>query len=160
MVCFIKNIVISACTSHLIFAYLGVHFLHSMKYIHRDIKPANVLLYKSSPDDSEYTYKLADFGLAVEFSNHSDLSTVCGTKRFMAPEMDGSRQYGPEVDIWSLGVLFFSLLIGKHAQVNATKEETYKPIKEHNLKPLYPTDLTRHIPVEYEPNVYCRTTSL
>ena len=112
-----------------------------MEYIHRDIKPANVLLYKSSPNDSEYTYKLADFGLAVEFSNDSDLSTVCGTKRFMAPEMDGSRQYGPEVDIWSLGVLFFSLLIGKHAQVNATKEETYRPIKENNLKPLYPTDL-------------------
>ena len=112
-----------------------------MEYIHRDIKPANVLLYKSSPDDSECTYKLADFGLAVEFSNSSDLSTVCGTKRFMAPEMDGSRQYGPEVDIWSLGVLFFSLLIGKHAQINASKEETYRPIKENNLKPLYPTDL-------------------
>ena len=120
---------------------LGVHFLHSMRYIHRDIKPANVLLYKSSPDDTEYTYKLADFGLAVEFDNTSDLSTVCGTKRFMAPEMDGSRKYGPEVDVWSLGVLFYSLLVGKHAQQNAAKEETYRPIKENNLKPIFPEDL-------------------
>ena len=103
-----------------------------MKYIHRDIKPANVLRYKS-PDDIAYTYKIADFGLAVEFSNRKDLSTICGTKRFMAPEMDGTKPYGPEIDIWSLGVLFYSLLIGKHAQVNASKEETYKPIKESSL---------------------------
>ena len=123
------------------FLFLGVHFLHSMKYIHRDIKPANVLRYKS-PDDIAYTYKIADFGLAVEFSNRTDLSTICGTKRFMAPEMDGTKQYGKEIDIWSLGVLFYSLLIGKHAQVNASKEETYKPIKESSLcKPIFPQDL-------------------
>ena len=111
-----------------------------MKYIHRDIKPANVLRYRSS-NDIDYTYKIADFGLAVGFENSSDLTTLCGTKRFMAPEMDGARIYGPQVDVWSLGVLFFSLLVGKHAQVDATKEETYRPTKKDNLSPLFPRDL-------------------
>ena len=66
---------------------------------------------------------------------------MCGTKRFMAPEMDGINPYGPEVDVWSLGVLFFSLLVGKHSQVDATNEETYRPIKNEKCMALYPTDL-------------------
>ena len=59
----------------------------------------------------------------------------------MAPEMDGINPYGPEVDVWSLGVLFFSLLVGKHSQVDATNEETYRPIKNEKCMALYPTDL-------------------
>ena len=59
----------------------------------------------------------------------------------MAPEMDGNTLYGPEVDIWSLGIMFFSLLVGKHSQVDSTKEETYRPIKQENLSPLYPNNL-------------------
>ena len=98
---------------------LGVDFLHSLHYIHRDIKPANILLYQAE-NNANYTYKVADFGLAVKYTDTSDLNTICGTRRFMAPEMDGTHIYGPEVDVWSLGVLYFSLLIGKHPQVDAT----------------------------------------
>ena len=86
------------------------------------IKPANILRHRAE-NEEKYTYKIADFGLAVKYNNSSDLSTICGTKRFMAPEMNGNK-YGPEVDVWSLGVLYYSMLVGKHAQVDATKEES------------------------------------
>ena len=59
----------------------------------------------------------------------------------MAPEMTGYTEYGPEVDIWSLCELFFSLLVGKHPTVDSTKVEIYKPIKSAYQKPIYPKDL-------------------
>ena len=126
---------------------LGVHFLHELEYIHRDIKPANILRHKTT-NDGRYTYKIADFGLAVKHNNKSDLTTICGTKRFMAPEMNGQSTYGPEVDVWSLGVLFYSLLVGKHSQVDATKEETFRPMKENSLSALYPNDLHISTPTQ------------
>ena len=121
-------------------------FLHTLKYIHRDIKPANILRHRAE-NEEKYTYKIADFGLAVKYNNISDLSTICGTKRFMAPEMNGNR-YGPEVDVWSLGVLYYSMLVGKHAQVDATKEETYKPMQVKTRGALYPNDLNISLPTQ------------
>ncbi|KAH9213961.1 kinase-like domain-containing protein [Leptodontidium sp. 2 PMI_412] len=68
--------------------------------VHRDIKPANILLQSRDP----LHIKLTDFG----FSRASnDLTTLCGTPLYLAPEVYRKRSYTPAVDIWSLGVVAF-----------------------------------------------------
>ena len=68
--------------------------------VHRDIKPANILLQSLDP----LHIKLTDFG----FSRASnDLTTLCGTPLYLAPEVYKKRSYTPAVDIWSLGVVAF-----------------------------------------------------
>ena len=68
--------------------------------VHRDIKPGNILLQSVDP----LHIKLTDFGL-LRASN--DLTTLCGTPLYLAPEVFKKRSYTPAVDIWSLGVVAF-----------------------------------------------------
>ena len=76
--------------------------LHGRKdpIVHRDIKPANILLQCRNP----LYIKLADFGLSRA---QVDLTTMCGTPIYLAPEVWGGKKYTPVVDIWSLGVVAF-----------------------------------------------------
>ena len=79
-------------------------FLHRHHVIHRDIKPENILL------DADNDAKVADFGWSTVTAHKR--STFCGTLDYLAPEMLGE-SYDHRVDIWSLGVLMFELLVGK-----------------------------------------------
>jgi len=101
----------------------GVEAIHNAGFIHRDIKEANVFIAKNAAASgsqhqlvkehaNQLTYKLGDFGLAAEMGVSN--TTMCGTKTFMAPEINGHTPYGPEVDVWSLGVLLYTLLVGRH----------------------------------------------
>ena len=86
----------------------AVGFIHSQGIVHRDIKPENVLI-KKLPD-----VRLADFGLAAEYAPGMKLDTFCGTTQYSAPEcLMGVEYNGVKADIWSLGVLFYAMLVGK-----------------------------------------------
>jgi serine/threonine protein kinase len=74
--------------------------------VHRDIKPANILLQSRDP----LHIKLTDFGLSKE---SNDLTTLCGTLRYLAPEVYWKGSYTPAVDIWSLGAVAFELACGR-----------------------------------------------
>merc|ERR1719295_1337240 len=89
----------------------GVSAIHAAGFIHRDIKEANIFVSEGS-SHQQTTYKLGDFGLATPSGQVN--TTMCGTKTFMAPEVDGRTPYGPGVDVWSLGVLLYTLLTGSH----------------------------------------------
>ena len=79
--------------------------MHENKIAHRDIKLANILRFKDNK------VKLADFGLSSFYENH--LHTSCGSPCFAAPEVLQSKAYDPKAaDIWSLGVVFYSLIEG------------------------------------------------
>ncbi|KAM9811336.1 phosphorylase b kinase gamma catalytic chain, skeletal muscle/heart isoform-like [Syngnathus typhle] len=89
-----------------------VHFLHEQNIVHRDLKPENILL------DDQMNIKLTDFGFAVQIQSGEKLKEVCGTPLYLAPEiiqcsMDpGHGGYGTAVDIWSAGVIMYTLLAG------------------------------------------------
>jgi calcium/calmodulin-dependent protein kinase I len=89
----------------------AIDYLHHLGIVHRDLKPENLLL-KDSSDICEV--KLADFGLSkiVGQAGMQMMMTACGTPGYVAPEVLQAMGYGPEVDLWSIGVITYILLCG------------------------------------------------
>ncbi|XP_038210119.1 serine/threonine-protein kinase S6KL [Zerene cesonia] len=86
---------------------IALDFLHNAGIIYRDLKPENILL------DNDYNIKLIDFGLSKWLSVGSRTTTLCGTLKYMAPEILQREPYGHAVDWWSLGVLTCRMLTGE-----------------------------------------------
>nr|QHO60637.1 AMP-activated protein kinase alpha subunit [Crassostrea hongkongensis] len=85
----------------------GVDYCHRHMVVHRDLKPENLLL------DSNLNVKIADFGLSNMMHDGEFLRTSCGSPNYAAPEVISGKLYaGPEVDIWSCGVILYALLCG------------------------------------------------
>merc|ERR1712184_223396 len=86
---------------------LGVKYLHENKIIHRDLKLGNIFLN----DDMEI--KLGDFGLATKENFDGERKrTLCGTPNYIAPEVLTKKGHSYEVDIWSIGCIMYTLLVG------------------------------------------------
>ena len=86
----------------------GVDYCHRHMVVHRDLKPENLLL------DSRMNVKIADFGLSNIMTDGNFLKTSCGSPNYAAPEVISGMLYaGPEVDVWSCGVILYVLLCGK-----------------------------------------------
>ena len=105
----------------------AVYFLHENQIIHRDIKPENLLIGENN------TIKLCDFGWAKNLSL-KNRSSYCGTVEYMAPEIIESENYDYSVDIWSLGILLYELLMGHSPFKDKTTKNTIVNIKLHELK--------------------------
>ena len=104
----------------------AVNFLHQNNIIHRDIKPENILFGENN------LLKLCDFGWAKEI-NVNNRITFCGTMEYMAPEIVGSENYDFSVDIWSLGILLYELIMG-HSPFRSQKDRNIVTnIKKHDL---------------------------
>ncbi|KAF0988673.1 hypothetical protein HZS_2956, partial [Henneguya salminicola] len=85
----------------------AVNYCHQLHIVHRDLKTENLLL------DANLNIKIADFGFSNEYHPGRKLNTYCGSPPFAAPELFQGQSYeGPEVDIWSLGVILYSLVCG------------------------------------------------
>lgn len=87
----------------------AVGYCHSCSVVHRDIKPENILT------DSELDLKLTDFGLSADISCGELLTEQVGSLHYAAPELlrHTCSYRGPEVDVWSCGVVLYCLLCGR-----------------------------------------------
>jgi len=107
---FLKNIKLTESRARVIFSQIidTVTYCHSNSIVHRDINMKNILL------DEHLNIKIIDFGLSNFVTEGQLHSTFCGTPAYAAPEMILGKQYiGPEVDVWSSGVVLYVLCSGK-----------------------------------------------
>ena len=90
---------------------LGVNYLHSQNIIHRDLKPENILMTEKM---GHMICKVSDFGVSrIKLSKHDKFFTYIGSYPYMAPEITGDQEYGSEVDIFALGLLFYVVFKNK-----------------------------------------------
>jgi 5'-AMP-activated protein kinase catalytic alpha subunit len=98
----------------------GVEYLHKIEIVHRDLKPENLLF------DHNKDIKIADFGLSNYYPKDKFLSTPCGSPCYAAPEMvRGFKYHGSGVDIWSCGIVLFTMVCG------------YLPFEDENQEKLF-----------------------
>ena len=87
----------------------ALSYLHGIGITHRDLKAENVLYYSPGPS----RVVISDFGFASLRGPDSVLSTYCGTREYLSPELTSRMQYTNKVDVWALGCLVFFMLSGR-----------------------------------------------
>ena len=93
---------------------LALEYMHTIGIVHRDLKLSNILISDIGDGEAnELNVKLCDFGLAV-ILEHPDEEhfTLCGTPNYIAPEVAMQRSHGLPADLWSVGCLFYSMVVG------------------------------------------------
>jgi len=121
----------------------AVHYMHENNVIHRDLKLGNLFV------DKYLQIKVGDLGLASKLSSSDEKrKTICGTPNYIAPEViDGNKEtrgHSFEVDIWSMGVICFTTLVGKPPYESKDVKSTYQRILANKYS--FPS----HIPLSTE----------
>jgi len=102
----------------------GVEYCHGHMVVHRDLKPENLLL------DADQQLRIADFGLSNVMKDGDFFKTSCGSPNYAAPEVISGKLYaGPEVDVWSCGVILYALLCGSLPFDDENIPNLFKKIK-------------------------------
>jgi polo-like kinase 1 len=122
----------------------SLQYLHQNLVIHRDLKLGNLFL------DAELRIKVGDFGLAAKLTSPLEKrKTICGTPNYIAPEiLDGKDGHSFEVDIWSAGVVMYTLLIGTPPFESKDVKSTYKRIMTNSFHfpdHIYISDDAKHL---------------
>lgn len=112
----------------------ALNYLHQKDIMHRDLKPENMIL-KDKVELEENTLKLVDFGLSSYCDIEEYLFKRCGTPGYVAPEIINSSskenvKFTPKVDVFSAGIIFYILLIGK----SPFKGKSFQEILDQNKK--------------------------
>ncbi|GEQ68949.1 hypothetical protein JCM33374_g2619 [Metschnikowia sp. JCM 33374] len=114
----------------------ALDYCHKNNVVHRDLKIENIMINK----DGEI--KIIDFGLSNLYNPHNLLKTYCGSLYFAAPELLCAKPYtGPEVDVWSFGVVLYVLVCGKVPFDDPVVSALHEKIKKGNVE--YPSFISR-----------------
>ena len=107
----------------------AVKYLHTRNIVHRDLKTGNLFL------DDQMNIKVGDFGLAALLVSGKDMevkrrTTMCGTPNYLAPEiLEKGKGHSEKVDLWAIGIISYTLAVGKAPFHAGSKEEIYKKLK-------------------------------
>lgn len=106
---------------------VALKYLHRRRVLHRDLKLGNLFL------DADARIKVGDFGLAAQLEHDGDRKrTICGTPNYIAPEiLEGKHGHSYEVDVWSLGVILYTMVIGRPPFETADVKTTYRRIRNN-----------------------------
>ncbi|KAH8101081.1 kinase-like domain-containing protein [Cristinia sonorae] len=111
------------------------HYMHTHQVIHRDLKLGNIFL------DAHMNVKVGDFGLAALIENPGERKkTICGTPNYIAPEVlfDTANGHSFEVDTWSIGVILYTLVVGRPPFQTKDVKAIYKRIRDNEYE--FPAD--------------------
>eukprot|EP01130_Rhizamoeba_saxonica_P007126 TRINITY_DN2866_c0_g2_i1.p1 TRINITY_DN2866_c0_g2~~TRINITY_DN2866_c0_g2_i1.p1 ORF type:complete len:652 (-),score=132.18 TRINITY_DN2866_c0_g2_i1:31-1986(-) len=101
----------------------AVEYCHAHLVVHRDLKPENLLL------DEDLNIKISDFGLSNFINPNKDFTTFCGSLHYASPEiLNGQSYIGPGIDIWSIGVILYCLVVGRQPWDGDTANEVMDSI--------------------------------
>lgn len=113
----------------------GVKYLHDSSIIHRDLKLGNLFL------NDQLNVKIGDFGLATRIDFDGERKkTLCGTPNYIAPEILNKKGHSFEVDIWSIGCVMYTLLVGQPPFETKSLKDTYSKIKKCDYRYVYKFD--------------------
>ena len=114
--------------SHVLQLVEALKYLQSQQVIHRDLKLANLFV------NERMEIKLGDFGLAAKLEYEGEKKrTICGTPNYIAPEiLDTHIGHSFEVDVWSLGVIIYTMVVGKPPFETQDVQTTYDRIRMCN----------------------------
>ena len=103
----------------------GLEYLHINGVSHRDLKPENILL------DQDKNVKICDFGLSNKMKDGNFLYSSCGSPNYAAPELINGKSYnGALIDIWSSGVILYTILTGQLPFNEKQANKLYQKIRE------------------------------
>uniref|UniRef100_A0A3P9HKZ9 Serine/threonine-protein kinase PLK n=1 Tax=Oryzias latipes TaxID=8090 RepID=A0A3P9HKZ9_ORYLA len=103
----------------------GLKYLHEQEILHRDLKLGNFFVSESME------LKVGDFGLAAKLEPVGNRrKTICGTPNYLSPEVLNKQGHGCESDIWALGCVMYTMLLGRPPFETTNLKETYKCIRE------------------------------
>ncbi|SJM84095.1 related to serine/threonine-protein kinase KIN2 [Zygosaccharomyces bailii] len=115
----------------------ALQYLHANNIVHRDLKIENIMISTSGE------IKIIDFGLSNMFDTRRQLHTFCGSLYFAAPELLKASPYtGPEVDVWSFGVVLYVLVCGKVPFDDENSSVLHEKIKQGKV------DYPQHLSIE------------
>ncbi|XP_068107328.1 serine/threonine-protein kinase PLK2 [Hyperolius riggenbachi] len=103
----------------------GLRYLHEQEILHRDLKLGNFFINESME------LKVGDFGLAARLEPMEQRRrTICGTPNYLSPEVLNKQGHGCESDIWALGCVMYTMLLGRPPFETTNLKETYRCIRE------------------------------
>lgn len=103
----------------------ALDYLHRNSIVHRDLKIENIMVERKGR-----RIKLIDFGLSSLYSPERLMTTFCGSLYFAAPEVLRADAYrGPAVDVWSLGAVIYSMVVGETPFMDVSPYVTQERIK-------------------------------
>lgn len=106
---------------------IALGHLHEKQIVYRDLKPENVLFNKDG------YLKLADFGLATKVVRNNLARSFCGTAEYLAPEMLQGKGHDHTVDLWTLGILLYEMLVGIPPFFHKNKPQMFYLIQEADV---------------------------